>query len=63
MYCSNQSPLALRATAVNAKQPRHEVRVSTWLSEFDAMHLVFSFINPMQLYIYGTWMFSFRDCG
>ena len=40
MDCSNQSPLALRATAtavnaVNAaKQPRHEVRVSTWLSEW-----------------------------
>ena len=34
-HCSNQSPLALRAPAVNAatKQPRHEVRVSTWLSE------------------------------
>ena len=36
--CSNWSPLALRATAVNAaylaaKQPRDEVRVSTWLSE------------------------------
>ena len=35
--CSNQSPLALRATAVNAylaaKQPRHEVRVSTWFGE------------------------------
>ena len=25
---SNQSPLALRATAVNAKQPRQEVRVT-----------------------------------
>ena len=35
MRCSNQRPLALRATAVNAatKQPRHKVRVSAWLSE------------------------------
>jgi hypothetical protein len=34
--CSNQSPLALRATAraeAAAEQPRHEVRVSTWLDE------------------------------
>ena len=40
--CSNQSPLALRATARSeaasgaAKQPRHEVRVSTWLGELRA---------------------------
>ena len=35
--CSNQSPLVLCTTAVNAavnaKQPRHVVRVSTWLGE------------------------------
>ena len=35
--CSNQSPLALRATAVNAK---YEVRVSTWLSEWRGSHAV-----------------------
>jgi hypothetical protein len=39
VVCSNQGPLALRATARGgcgaAKQPRHEVRVavSTWLGE------------------------------
>ena len=44
-HCSNQSPLALCATAVNAaavKQPRHEIRLSTWLGECRAQYCTFS---------------------